>query len=126
MAQDSQKDKAKRPTKEYLADQEALAVKARKDADTKMEARKKNASASLVYCGPNMAGKITLRQFTVFSGGLPPRLKEVVESDRDMKALFLPVADLAGARLQLNKKGSPLNRAHSETLRKYLASRGAK
>lgn len=83
-------------------------------------------TASLVYVGPNMAGDLTLRTHTVFRGGLPGHLKKAVAQDRELAALFVPVADLAGARVQLKKQGSPLQRAHNETLRKYLAARGAK
>ncbi len=128
MAQDSKsKDKGKKgPTKEYLASQEAKDGKAHKANVDRLAARKKAAAASLAYVGPNMAGEITLRQFQIFRGGLPEHLAAAVKDDREMKALFVPVADLSTARQQLKKKGSLLNRAHSETLRKYLASRGAK
>lgn len=99
-----------------------------KDKKSKKEGRapvQPEAATPLVYVGPNMAGELTMRQYTVYRNGLPAHLAAAVEEDKELQSLFVPLADLAGARQDLNKKGSRLHRAHGETLRKYRASKGA-
>ena len=120
------KETTKGPTKAYLDAQKVKDEKAHKHNADRLAARKKTAKASVVYVGPNMAGEIMLRHGQTFLGGVPDHLAEAGKADPMFAALFVPVADLAAARQKINKPGSFLHRAHNETLRKHLASRGTK
>lgn len=112
MAQDS---KAKKKT-----DGETAA------APTQQDQKSKKKTEAVVYVGPNLAGSLPLRQFTVFRGGMPPHVSAAMKDDDDLRQLFVPVAELSAARDQLKNNGSRLARAHGETLRKHLASRRVK
>ncbi len=111
MAQDS-KSKKPEPGQAPAKAQEAKAPAKGKEA--------------LVYVGPNQAGALSLRQFTVYRGGLPENLRAAIKEDPNLGQLFVPVADLVAARAELRNNGSRLARAHSEAQRKALASRRAK
>ena len=60
-----------------------------------------------IYIGPRLSG---LNRFTVFQGGtLPSLVKEIIEKRPAVAGLIVYVVDLAQARVDLAKKGHPLN-----------------
>ncbi|MCG8637480.1 MAG: hypothetical protein MI863_26875 [Desulfobacterales bacterium] len=64
-----------------------------------------------VYIGPNMGGELPMTQFNVYRKGLPAPVKDRFESDPAFAKLFVPVADLAGARLKLKDPASDAAKA---------------
>lgn len=69
------------------------------------EAKPQKASGPLIYAGPTI-GKGKLRGHTVFSEGVPPYLSKLIESLPDIKALIVPVDQLAATRQRIAQNGS--------------------
>ncbi len=72
---------------------------------------------TVIYVGPNMGGSVPMSQFTVFKNGLPVYVAEKAEVDPDFKRLFVPVADLNAARLELKNPASIKARAFNAVLK---------
>lgn len=60
----------------------------------------------MAYIGPSIAGIVN--QGTVFAGGYPPKVREMVERKPFLAELFVPVGELAQARKELKDPGSRL------------------
>jgi len=60
----------------------------------------------LIYCGPTLPHKFGLRQYQVFIGGLPERIKEFAKECPAINSLLVPVGDFAETRISLGQKGS--------------------
>lgn len=69
----------------------------------------------LIYCGPSIPGG-SLPQFSVYKGGYPLHLDELLAKCPAVKALFVPVADLAKTQQAMNIKGTPENILYQEAL----------
>ncbi|MBI9092468.1 MAG: hypothetical protein JEZ12_24895 [Desulfobacterium sp.] len=80
----------------------------------------KEKGVSLVYIGPNMGRDLLMTQFSTFKNGLPLPVKEQFDSDKEFKALFVPVADLGSARAKLADPGSRLARAFRAIVQRYI------
>lgn len=87
-----------------------------------MAKSKRAKPATVIYVGPNMGGNVPMSQFTVFKNGLPVYVADKVKTDPDFKRLFVPVADLNAARLELKNPISVKARAFNAILK----NRGAK
>lgn len=70
----------------------------------------------LIYCGPNLSGGV-LQRYMVSKGGLPVHLEKVFSDCPAVKALFVPVADLAKTEKAIARKGSSENVQFSEVLK---------
>ena len=70
----------------------------------------------LIYCGPNLSGGV-LQRYMVSKGGLPVHLEKVFSDCPAVKALFVPVADLARTEKAIARKGSSENVLFSEVLK---------
>ena len=60
--------------------------------------------ATLVYCGPSV--KNVARQFTVYSGKLPPTLEEFLNKHPAARALTVKTEDFPSTRRNLEIKGT--------------------
>jgi len=69
----------------------------------------------LIYCGPNIPSGI-LQRHTIYKGGLPEHLEKVFSDCPAVKALFVPIADLAKTEKAISSKGSAENVLFSEVL----------
>lgn len=67
---------------------------------------KKTEKKPYVYCGPHIPN--VAKQFDTYTGGLPERLKQLADEIPAIKALIVPLEDLAAARGELQQKGSAL------------------
>lgn len=65
---------------------------------------KKAEKKTQVYCGPAIPGIV--KQFDVFTDGLPVRLTQLADEIPAVGALIVPVKDLAEMRIELQKQGS--------------------
>jgi len=70
----------------------------------------------LIYCGPNIPSGI-LQRYTVYKGGLPVHLEKLFSDCPAVKALFVPIADLATTEKAIANKGSSENVLFSEVLK---------
>ena len=89
-------------------------------------ADKKQAAAPVqqIYCGPSLPHQYGLFQYQVFADGIPDHLVQVVEDNPAVKALIVPVENLAAVRLALAKPGSA-EAAQFQEIRQTFA-KGAK
>jgi hypothetical protein len=71
--------------------------------------------ARMVYCGPNIPGG-ALQQFTVFKGGFPLHLAELVEKCPAIKLLCVSPDQLQATRIGVTVKGSASNIAYGEVI----------
>ncbi|OBZ08254.1 hypothetical protein A7975_27375 [Bacillus sp. FJAT-26390] len=60
----------------------------------------------LIYIGPNLPGG-RLSQYTVFRGGLPVYLSDLLEQQPSIKELIVPVAETAATQAKTNMSGTP-------------------
>ncbi len=67
----------------------------------------------LVYCGPSFPGG-RLNQFTVYKGGFPDYLDDLVAFCPAVKELFVPVEELAKTRIVLGQPGSEASNLFNE------------
>jgi hypothetical protein len=81
------------------------------------------AKEKLIYVGPNMGGELPMTRFRIYSGGLPKFVQARCDEDEAFAKLFVPVADLAVARLQIENKTSVLGKAYQAVIAAYQASR---
>ena len=68
---------------------------------------KEQQETQVVYIGPTIKGK--LKKDTVFATGIPRIGKEVIEKNPAMKALFVPLDNVAEAKKQVETENSALN-----------------
>lgn len=61
-------------------------------------------NGNYVYCGPSVKGVV--RQYTVFSNGLPGAMEEYCRTHPEAKALLAPVEKFAEMRKRLETQGS--------------------
>ncbi len=66
-----------------------------------------SASDKRIYIGPNLSGG-RLAHATVFSGGYPSYVTELINSHRWMALLFVPVEQYTEKLAERNRKGTAL------------------
>lgn len=80
----------------------------KKEAVKKSESRKTEKvqanSEILVYCGPTIKGVVT--QYAHFNNGLPKRLKEYSQQNKDIKRLIVPISNFVETRKNILVKGT--------------------
>lgn len=59
-------------------------------------------STTYIYCGPTIVGLV--KQYSLFTGGIPEQLAEAAAKNAAIKALILPVDKLQEARKQINAR----------------------
>lgn len=62
----------------------------------------------VIYIGPTLGGGVLMRNM-VFSGGFPPHIAAMREKSAALRALFVPVSELATARKRVAVRGDILN-----------------
>ena len=75
---------------------------------------KKKKADTLIYCGPSFPGR--LQQYSVFRGGVPKYLDNLIEECPNIKSMIVPISKLAITRDKLNKKGSRENQLYKNIL----------
>ncbi|MBQ9090937.1 MAG: hypothetical protein IJY52_01540 [Anaerotignum sp.] len=65
---------------------------------------KKAEKKTLVYCGPDIPRVV--KQYSVFTDGLPDRLTQIADEIPSIRALIVPVKDVAATRIELQTQGS--------------------
>lgn len=65
---------------------------------------KKAEKKTQVYCGPDIPGIV--KQFDVFTDGLPERLTQLADEIPSIRTLIVPVKDVAETRTELQTQGS--------------------
>lgn len=78
--------------------------------------KNKGVHPRLIYIGPNLSKGI-LQKYTVFKGGLPSHLDEVIEHYPLIKYLFVNICELGEKEKAVNTKGSVENTAYNEILK---------
>lgn len=78
--------------------------KAPKERQTKTD--KPESVEQLIYIGPNLPGG-RLSQYTVFRGGLPVYLNDLLEQQPSIKDLIVPVAETSSTQVKTLMSGSP-------------------
>lgn len=61
----------------------------------------------LIYVGPNLRNN-ALIQFTVFAGGMPKHIDKELAAVPELAKLFVPIAKLEPAQVQIAAYGTPL------------------
>lgn len=67
-------------------------------------AKAAQATGTVVYCGPSV--KHLVRQYAVYSSGLPAPVAEFVEAHKAAKALTVPLERFAATRCALETPGT--------------------
>ncbi len=80
----------------------------KKEAAKKSESRKTEKVQAnieiLVYCGPTIKGVVT--QYAHFNNGLPKRLNEYAQQNKDIKRLIVPISKIVETRKNIMIKGT--------------------
>lgn len=74
---------------------------------------KQSQPTKVVYVGPNLTRGRLLR-YRVFIGGLPTHLDEEFQKCPNLKKLFVDVANLNKAEIEIMTAGTPLNKYFAE------------
>lgn len=64
-------------------------------------------NSQMIYIGPNLSGG-RLAHATVFSGGYPPHVAELINAHHWMALLFVPVEQYTEKLTERNRKGTAL------------------
>lgn len=79
---------------------------------------KAQSNSNLMYLGPTITGVV--RHSTTFKDGiLPDKVKECVEQFPVMKKLFVSMADIPKATIELRKEQSALGTIYSQVANKF-------
>ncbi|MCM0759606.1 hypothetical protein M7775_13690 [Sporomusa sphaeroides DSM 2875] len=78
----------------------------------------------LIYCGPSLPGGL-LQRHTIYKGGIPEHLKDVVEKCPGIKSLFVPPAKLQAVTTAIQSSGSLENLRYKE-IQKFIQEGGLK
>ncbi|WFR55358.1 hypothetical protein QA584_17305 [Anaerocolumna sp. AGMB13025] len=90
-------------TEDVFAGKEEAATKASKAESQKKSVHKANAGI-LVYCGPTIKGIAT--QYAHFNNGLPKKLNEYSQENKDVKRLIVPVEKFIDTKRNIHTKGT--------------------
>lgn len=93
-----------------------------KDTPKKQKAPQK--PGRLIYCGPNLPGGL-LQQHTIYKGGTPKHLDNVIEKCPAFKALFVEPARLTETMIDVNTPGTVKNLLYQE-VKEFIAKGGLK
>ena len=74
----------------------------------------KNKAEPLIYVGPNIRTDFLLSKMTVFHGGV----SIFTDKRQELKELFIPVSQLAKAKLELKDPKSKLHKAYIDAQKK--------
>lgn len=75
--------------------------------------------ADLMYLGPNIVGVV--RHSTVFkNGNLPEKVNKYIKEFPIMEKLFVPIADMPKAVIELNKSQSVLRTVYTQVAEKFV------
>lgn len=90
--------------------------KAKKEVTTTKTNIKKTKVVELtsIYVGPSIKGLVN--QYSVFKNGIPKRLKEYTEHNRDVKRLIVPVSKLVDTKKSIGVKGTVENISYNNIL----------
>lgn len=80
---------------------------AQSTADIKEARATEKTVKPLVYCGPTIKG--IAPQYTVFTDGMPEKLKEKVEQVPLIKAMLVPLSKFAEMRVKIEQPGTREN-----------------
>ena len=69
----------------------------------------------VIYLGPNKLMK-ALKTYTVYKQEPTEFISSLQEEYKNIKRLFVPVADMNRAQAELKKKGTPINLAYQEMI----------
>ena len=83
-----------------------------------------NAVVQMIYCGPTLPPEHGLTQFQVFVGGLPTHVADLVKNYPVIKALLVPVTELAATRVALNQTGSAEASMYIEIQKMFRKGKG--
>lgn len=77
-----------------------------------------------VYCGPNLPGGM-LQRYTVYKGGLPAHIEEIIKDCPEMKILMVEPAGLQKMRQDVETPGTAAQIAYS-TVADFIKNGGVK
>ncbi|GIO08009.1 hypothetical protein J31TS6_40370 [Brevibacillus reuszeri] len=72
---------------------------------TQNEAQSQPTQGPLIYVGPNIPGG-RLMQYTVFRGGIPDYLDDLLEKQPAIRQLLVPVQDLSSVQVRISTPGT--------------------
>lgn len=78
----------------------------------------------LIYCGPSLPGGL-LQQHTIYKGGIPGHLDEVISKCPGIKSLFVPSTNFAKIQNSIKSPGSLENLRYKEVL-EFISKGGLK
>ena len=81
------------------------------------------ARGRVVYCGPNMPGGL-LQRFSVFKGGVPPYVTELVAACPEAQQLIVPTDELAATRAAIEVRGTAANLAYCAMMDYFTGGSG--
>jgi len=70
----------------------------------------------MIYCGPNVPGG-ALQRYTVFKGGIPGHLDNLIKECPAIKKLCVPVFDFAKTKRSISTKGTPESSFYQQVLK---------
>lgn len=82
-------------------------------SDEKKKAVKDVIIDRVIYCGPNLPGG-ALHKYSVFKGGIPEHLKNIIEENPMIKILFVNPSKLTETECAIRQTGTPENIAFNK------------
>ena len=77
-----------------------------------------------IYCGPSLPGGL-LQRYTIFKGGMPGHLNDVIGKCPAIKSMFVPPARLQAVTAAIQATGSLENLQYKE-IQKFIWKGGLK
>lgn len=77
-----------------------------------------------IYCGPSLPTGL-LQQHTIYKGGIPEHLKNVIEKCPGIKSLFVPYSKLQAVTAAIQSAGSLENLQYRD-IQKFIQEGGLK
>lgn len=77
-----------------------------------------------IYCGPSLPGGL-LQQHTIYKGGVPGHLADIIGQCPAIKSLFIPPAKLAAVSEAIRSPGSLENLRYRD-IQKFIQEGGMK
>lgn len=78
----------------------------------------------LIYCGPSLPGGL-LQQHTIYKGGIPEHLSDIIVKCPGIKSLFVPYVKLQQVTTAIQSPGSLENLRYRE-IQKFIQEGGLK
>ena len=83
---------------------EAVTDSPKPEPTTNKKAQSQN-DEQLIYCGPNLLGG-RIMKYTVFRGGIPVYLNDLLEELPDIRELIVPISKLTDVQAKTLKQGT--------------------